>query len=33
MQVKLKYFLTEIEDDTATPNDINRLQADLSIKF
>lgn len=33
LQVKVKYFKTEIEDDLATPNDINRLQADLSVKF
>ncbi|MFZ5876050.1 MAG: putative porin [Nitrospirota bacterium] len=33
MQVKVKYFLTEIEDDAASPNDVNRLQADLSVKF
>lgn len=33
IQVKVKYFKTEIEDDQATPNDINRLQADLSVKF
>ena len=33
VQVKVKYFKTEIEDDQATPNDINRLQADLSVKF
>lgn len=33
LQVKLKYFKTEIEDDSASPNDINRLQADLSVKF
>jgi hypothetical protein len=31
--VKLKYFLTEIEDAAASKNDINRLQADLSVKF
>jgi hypothetical protein len=33
LQVKMKYFKTEREDDQASPNDINRLQADLSIKF
>ncbi len=33
LQVKVKYFKTEVENDAATPNDINRLQADLSIKF
>jgi hypothetical protein len=33
LQVKLKYFKTEIENDSASPNDINRLQADLSVKF
>jgi len=33
LQVKVKYFKTEREDDLATPNDINRLQADLSVKF
>jgi hypothetical protein len=33
VQVKLKYFLTEIEDAAASKNDINRLQADLSVKF
>ena len=33
LQVKVKYFKTEREDDSATPNDINRLQADLSVKF
>ncbi len=33
LQVKMKYFKTEREDDQATPNDINRLQADLSVKF
>ena len=33
LQMKVKYFKTEREDDSATPNDINRLQADLSVKF
>ena len=33
LQVKVKYFKTEREDDLATANDINRLQADLSVKF
>jgi hypothetical protein len=33
LQVKMKYFKTEREDDQASPNDINRLQADLSVKF
>jgi hypothetical protein len=33
LQVKVKYFMTELEDDQAAPNDINRLQADLSVKF
>ncbi len=33
LQVKMKYFKTKREDDQATPNDINRLQADLSVKF
>ncbi|MEW6683785.1 MAG: putative porin [Nitrospirota bacterium] len=33
LQVKVKYFKTKIEDDQAAPNDINRLQADLSVKF
>ena len=32
LQVKVKYFKTEREDDQAA-NDINRLQADLSVKF
>jgi hypothetical protein len=33
LQVKVKYFLTEIEDAAASANDVNRLQADLSVKF
>jgi hypothetical protein len=33
LQVKVKYFKTEREDDLAAANDINRLQADLSVKF
>jgi hypothetical protein len=33
LQVKVKYFMTELEDEQAAPNDINRLQADLSVKF
>jgi hypothetical protein len=33
LQVKMKYFKTKREDDQASPNDINRLQADLSVKF
>jgi hypothetical protein len=33
LQVKVKYFKTGFENDSATPNDINRLQADLSVKF
>lgn len=33
LQVKVKYFMTEVEDDAAAPNDINRLQVDLSAKF
>jgi hypothetical protein len=33
LQVKVKYFMTEIEDASASKNDVNRLQADLSVKF
>jgi hypothetical protein len=34
LQVKVKYFTTQVEDDTAaTQKDVNRLQADLAVKF
>lgn len=33
LQMKVKYFRTEVESDLTAPNDINRLQADLSVKF
>ncbi len=33
LQMKVKYFKTALEDDSVAPNDINRLQADLSVKF
>lgn len=33
IQFKMKYFKTKLEDDQAAPDDINRLQADLSVKF
>lgn len=35
LQVKTKYFMTEVEDETFPPgeDDINRFQLDLSIKF
>jgi hypothetical protein len=33
LQFKMKYFKTKLEDDQAAPDDINRLQADLSVKF
>lgn len=33
LQFKVKYFKTEVENDAAAPNDINRLQVDLSLKF
>lgn len=38
LQVKMKYFKTELENDQATPSSsspahINRLQADVSVKF
>jgi hypothetical protein len=34
VQVKAKYFKTQVEDDTAaTQKDVNRLQADLVVKF
>jgi hypothetical protein len=35
LQVKTKYFMTEVEDETLPPgeDDINRLQVDLVVKF
>jgi hypothetical protein len=33
LQFKAKYFMTELEDDRLAPDDVNKVQADLVIKF